>query len=398
MIHQAIAQDSGRADPAAACAPDWDALRKQFPAAGKFVYMDISRKAILPLWVDAAIRAWLDDVHQNAGAQAFDMEGIEAARADVGATFGAPPRNLAFIKNTSEGMNIIAEGYGLQAGDNVLISDFEHENNTFPWRHLSRRGIEVRRALPDSTGRVTVDCYRPLADGRTRIISAAWVAYGNGYRSDLPALSEFCRGRGIRLVVDAIQALGVLSTPLAELGADAVVAGGHKAQFSLAGAGLMYMSDDMMGRVTPSYAAKFSFASNDRRREVLELAADAHRFEYGNPNFLGIWVQRHSARKLAEIGLAHIERRVQELTTSLADAALARGLTLATPLPWRERAGIVSFVVPGDAGRIVEALRHRNIICSAKDGYVRCALHFYNTSDELGVFLDALTDLLRRKV
>jgi selenocysteine lyase/cysteine desulfurase len=397
MIHQAIAPHSGRADPAAASAPDWDALRKQFPAAGKFTYLDIARKAILPLWVDAAVRSWLDDVHQNAGARAFDMDGIEAARADVGATFGAPPRNLAFVKNTSEGMNIIAEGYDLRAGDNVLISDFEHENNTFPWRHLARRGVEIRRALPDSKGRVTVDCYRPLVDGRTRIVSAAWVAYGNGYRSDLSALSEFCRSRHIKLVVDAIQALGILSTPLAELGADAVVAGGHKAQFSLAGAGLMYMGDDMMERVTPPYAAKFSFASNDRRREVLELAPDAHRFEYGNPNFLGIWVQRHSARKLAEIGLAHIEQRVQDLTTALIEAALARGLALATPAPWHERAGIVSFVVPGDAGRIVEALRHKGVICSAKDGYVRCAVHFYNTGDDLGRFLDELMPILRQQ-
>lgn len=396
MKHEAIAAATRPADAPVGPAPDWEAIRKLFPATGKFIYLDIARKAILPTWVDAAIRAWLDDVHEHAGAQAFDMDAIELARSSVGATFGAPPRNLAFVKNTSEGMNIIAEGYGLKPGDNVLISDFEHENNTFPWRHLTRRGIEVRRALPDAAGRVTVDCYRPLVDGRTRLISAAWVAYGNGYRCDLPALSEFCRGRHIRLVVDAIQALGVLATPLADLGADAVVAGGHKAQFSLAGAGIMYMSEDMIAQVTPPYAAKFSFASNDRRREVLELAPDAHRFEYGNPNFLGIWVQRHSAERLAQIGLAHIERRIEGLTTMLIESARARGLSVATPAAWRERAGIVSLRLPGDAGQAVSALNARNIICSAKDGYLRCAVHFYNTEDELGVFLDELMHVLRQ--
>lgn len=70
----------------------------------------------------------------------------------------------------------------------------------------------------------------------TRILSPAWVAYGNGYHADLPTLGAFCCERGIKLVVDGIQDVGVLATPLAQLGVDALIAGGHKAQLSLTGA------------------------------------------------------------------------------------------------------------------------------------------------------------------
>jgi cysteine desulfurase/selenocysteine lyase len=279
---------------------------------------------------------------------------------------------------------------GLKAGDNVLISESEHENNTFPWRHLKTKGIEVRWAKPDKLGRVTVDCYRELVDKRTRILATAWVTYGNGYRADLPGLAEFCHAQGIKLVVDGIQAVGVLATPLAELGADVIVAGGHKAQFSLAGAGLMYATEEMIHSISPPYAAKFSFTSNDRMQPNPELAADAHRFEYGNPNFLGIWVQRRSAEYLRDIGLNHIEARVRELTTYLMEQADAHGLQVMSPRPWHERAGIVSFKITADPEKTVTQLRARHIVCSVKDGCVRAAAHFYNTREELQRFVSEL--------
>ena len=61
----------------------------------------------------------------------------------------------------------------------MVISAFEHENNTFPWRYLEARGVEVRMARPAPDGAVPVDCYAPLVDARTRVVAAAWVSYGN---------------------------------------------------------------------------------------------------------------------------------------------------------------------------------------------------------------------------
>ncbi|MFQ5936900.1 MAG: aminotransferase class V-fold PLP-dependent enzyme, partial [Acidiferrobacterales bacterium] len=202
--------------------PDWEALRREFPTTENCIYLDIARKAILPRRVEAAMQEWLNDIYKRAGADAFSMECIEATRKTLADVFGAPVKNIALIKNTSEGVNIVAQGYPLKTGDNVVISEFEHENNTFPWRHLDAKAVEVRWAKPDDKGRVTVDCYRALIDARTRIIGAAWVAYGNGYRADVPAIAEFCHAHGIKLVIDAIQAIGVLATPLAELGADVI--------------------------------------------------------------------------------------------------------------------------------------------------------------------------------
>src|SRR5262249_28742069 len=163
-------------------------------------------------------------------------------------------------------------------GDNVVISEIEHENNTFPWRYLKSRGVATRFAKPVAHGRVTLDCYRALVDERTRILSLACFAYGNGYRSNMLKLAAFFRSSGITLVVDGIQGVGVLATPISALGVDALVAGGHKAQLSLTGAGFMYTTPELRSVTTPPYAAKFSFTSNDRFQPQLELSADGHRF------------------------------------------------------------------------------------------------------------------------
>ena len=370
----------------------WKALRNDFPTTQNYIYLDIARKAILPRQVENAFNTWMKDIYEEAGMDAFSMSNIEVTRKKVADLFGASPHNIALIKNTSEGINIIAQGFPFESGDNVVISEFEHQANIFPWRHLRSKGVEIRWARPDAEGRVTLDCYQPLVDDRTRILSAAWVTYGNGYRTDIPALSEFCRKRGIKLVVDGIQAVGVISIPLQELGADVLVAGGHKAQFSTAGAGFMYASEDMIPMITPPYASKFSFTSDDKMQEDPVLANDAHRFEYGNPNFLGIWIQSHSADYLKKIGLANIEARVEKLTTYLINRAEEKEISVVTPGDWNERAGIVGLKTKNPAA-IVEKLKDQNIIVSARDSYLRASVHFYNTKDELDRFLDAINDM-----
>ena len=367
----------------------WKALRNDFPTTRNYIYLDIARKAILPRQVENAFHAWISNVYDGAGMDAFSMSNIEVTRKKVADLFGASPHNIALIKNTSEGINIIAQGFPFESGDNVVISEFEHQANIFPWRHLRSKGVEIRWARPDAEGRVTLDCYRPLVDDRTRILSAAWVAYGNGFRTDIPALSEFCRKQGIKLVVDGIQAVGVISIPLQKLGADVLVAGGHKGQFSTAGAGFMYVADDVIPMITPPYASKFSFTSDDKMQEDPVLAKDAHRFEYGNPNFLGIWIQSHSADYLKNIGLANIEARVKKLTTYLLNWAEEKEISVVTPRDWNERAGIVGLKTKNPAA-IVEKLKDQNIIVSARDSYLRASVHFYNTKDELERFLDAI--------
>ena len=371
--------------------PDWDRLRREFPTTETHAYLALANKALLPRSVQEAMAEWMSDIYDNAGVEAFSMTPIETTRETVARVFGAPASTVALIKNTSEGINIVANGLDIAPGDNVVISEFEHENNTFPWRYLEQKGVEVRMAQPAEDGTVPLSCYEPLVDDRTRVVASAWVSYGNGFRQDIPALADFCHDKGAKLVVDGIQAVGILATPIAELGADVVVAGGHKAQFSLAGAGFMYVEPSTIGQIAPPYAAKFSFTSNDRFQEAPELASDAHRFEYGNPNFLGVWVQRRSAEFIERIGLENIEARVRGLTDYVIAEADRRGIGVRTPRPWAQRAGIVSLDLGVDHEALYETLQSRKVFVSFKDGYIRLSLHFYNNEADIDRFFDEAT-------
>ncbi len=371
-------------------APDFVALRNEFPALEHWSHFDVARKAPLPRCVDKAMQAYMQDIHQRAGETAFSEEEVERARETVARLVGVPPATLAFLKNTSEGLNIVANGMALDPGDRVLITESEHEACVFPWRRLEKRGIEVV-VVRSPDGRLPVEAFVEEMDSRTRAVAVSWVTYGIGYRTNLPALGKICRERGIRLIVDGIQGVGVLATPLADLGADVVIAGGHKALLSHIGAGLMYCREDFISEIDPPYAAKFSFVSNDKWQKPLVLAPDAHRFEYGNPNFFGIWVLRHSAEFILEIGLAQIEERVKELTTYLLDRAEEKRLPIATPRRWEERAGIVSFLVP-EPTEIQKQLKEHRFIVNVKDGrYLRTATHFYNTKEEIDRLVEYLS-------
>lgn len=373
--------------------PDWAALRKLFPATDSHVYLDGANKGALPRCVEEATQDWLRMVYEEAGVGAFSMDEIERTREAVAATFGAPADCIALIKNTSEGINILAQGIGLKSGDNVILSRGEHENNTFPWRHLESRGVEIRWVEDDENHTYPLDAYERLIDADTRVVTVAWVTYGVGYRADLASLSELCRNHGALLFVDGVQGAGILNHPIAELGVDALSAGGHKAMFSLAGAGFLYVRKELIAEIDPPYAAKFSFTSNDRMRETVELGHDAHRFEYGNPNYLGTYVQRRGAEFIQSIGLANIEERVRELSTFLMESALQRGHSVRTPREWHQRAGIVSLDMGRDAQPLADALAEKKIRVSNKDGHLRATVHFYNNEEDIVRFLDAVDDL-----
>ena len=372
---------------------DWAAFRSCFPTLERIVYLDTARKALLPRWIEAAMRGYMADIYETAGRLAFSMDEIEAARRDLAAFVGADADTVALIKNTSEGLNIIAHALQLGPGDNVVISPLEHENNTLPWQYLLRHGVELRIAEPGPDGTVPPACYEPLIDANTRLVSLAWVAYGTGYRADVPAVAALARRHGARIAVDAIQAVGILDCRVDALDADFVVSGGHKTLLSTTGAGFMHVRPALADDLPPPFAAKHGFAAADRTALMLQPADGARRFEYGNPNFLGIWLQRRSMQELLGIGLPQIEARVRHLTTLLIDALDAAGLTVRTPRDWGRRAGIVSMETRQPAADVVARLAELGIVVSAKDGLLRASVHAYNDEADIARFVAALTRL-----
>ncbi len=365
----------------AAVAPDFTVLRDEFPVTRSWTYLDLANKAPLPQCAQDAIPDFLREMNELGVRGAFSKLRVEEIRSSLASLLGVSPRTIAFIKNTSEGLNIAAQALGLQAGDNVVQAELDHPNQVYAWKRLEGRGVELRW-VRNRDGRFPTEAFIELMDERTRVVAVSYVTFGTGCRVDLPALSAACRDRGIVLMTDAIQGIGILSASLPTLGADIVVCGGHKGLLGLPGTGFLYCREDLIPEMEPPFFARASMVPEARPRMEVGLAPDAHRFEIGNPNYLGLWVLGRSVELLAGVGLAHIEERVRQLTTYLMELLERRGEKILTPRSWEERAAIVSIESP-DPQKAAALLREKRIIASARDSALRFAPHFYNTEEEL---------------
>lgn len=324
------------------------------------------------------------DVYENAGADAWSAVNVAETRAAMAQLLGAKPTEIAFTKNTTEGLNIAAHGFDLRPGDNVVLTDLEHVANVWVWKHWEAKGVEIRLAR-NREGRLPLEAFLEKMDSRTRVVSTAYVTYGNGYRVNLPELGRACRERGVRLVVDGVQGIGILAARLDALGADVIASGGHKGLFGLTGSGIVYCREELVNQLRTDFVKQPAAepAGLAHALSQFDYVRTAHRFEGGNPNFLGIRVFRRSAKFLDAIGLDRIERRVRELTTTCLKLLKAAGLDSQTPDVWEERAQIINVLVP-DAVGLMNRLREKHrVVANVKDGALRLSMSFYNDEEDL---------------
>lgn len=366
--------------------PDWQALRSEFPTLGNWTYLDTARKTVPPRCQEWAMQEYCRDVYENAGADAWSAPNIAETRAIMARLLGAKPSEIAFTKNTTEGLNIAAHAFELKPGDNVVLTNMEHLANIWVWRHWEAKGVEIRYA-ENRDGRLPLEAFLEKMDARTRVVSTAYITYGNGYRVNLPALGEACRSRGVRLVVDGVQGAGIIATPLSELGADMIAIGAHKNLFGLTGSGLLYCREELVNQVKAPFvkqpAAPGSATASAHAVSQFDYVRDAHRFEGGNPNFLGARVLRRGAEFILSIGLPQIEQRVKALTTTCLRLLKAAGFKSQTPQAWDERAHIISVQVP-DPAALMQRLRERHcIVTNVKDDALRVSMSFFNNEDDL---------------
>ncbi len=360
--------------------PVWSALRNEFPTLANWTYLDIARKTIPPRCVEWAMQEYCRDIYDNAGEDAWSGENVEATRSLMAKLLGAQPGELAFMKNTTEGLNIAAHAFDLKSGDNIVLTNMEHVNTIWVWRHWESKGVEIRFA-EHRDGRLTLDTFLEKIDRRTRVVACAYVTYGNGYRVDLPALGKICRERDIRLVVDGVQAAGVLAAPLSSLGADIVAIGGHKGLLGLTGTGLIYCRAELIRNLKTPFIRPLSVVGAAANKQF-DYVHDAHRFEGGNPSFLGLRVMRRGAEFLQSIGIANIEERVRQLSTTFLGMLRKAGIKTQTPDAWEERAQIVNLMIP-DAKAIQARLHKRKIVVNVKDDALRVSMSFFNNEEDL---------------
>lgn len=370
----------------------WQRWREAFPIAERFIHLDIANKAPLPSTVIAALDAFLAEHALGPGDKDTWKARVEAVRRRLARLIGVTAGEIAFTRNTSEGLNIAAQAIDWRGGDNVVTHAREHPNNLYTWLHLRHRGVEVRIAGGEERPIAEADI-EALVDSRTRAVAVSAVSYCTGQRLDLPRLAAACRKVGALLVVDAVQALGVVSLDMAANGIDLMASGCQKGLLSVHGIGLLYCRAAVLDQLTPPFAARTSMARLDPHASRLPYRADAQRFEYGNLNYAGIHALAAALDLIEDAGIEAIEGHIGDLTDALIVGLTRAGLEVLTPKDRRCRAGIVAVRL-AESARVAQRLLDHGIIVSAQDGALRVAPHAYTTQAELTAFLGALRDVV----
>jgi selenocysteine lyase/cysteine desulfurase len=370
---------------------DWAQWREDFPSAARVVHMNHAGISPLPRRVAAAIQSFADDalMLDPATYQRWEARAA-AARAAAARLIGARAQEIAFVRNTSEGLSLVASGLHWQPGDNVVTVAEEYPSNVYPWFGLQRLGVETR-LLARPGVRFGADDIAALIDRRTRVLAVSAVDWQSGFRVDLAALAELCRAREVLfVVVDAIQAVGALGVDVAACGIDVLAAGGHKWLLAPEGCGMLFVSDRVVERIYPVVLGWKSVRNPGVYLPYhFELRADAARLEPGSAPHLALHAFGTALDLLLEIGPAAIEARVLDITDRLIEGLERLGATILSPGARAERSAILTFVL-GDTPALHAALTEAGIIARPRLGGIRLAPHFYNDADDIARVLDVV--------
>ncbi len=372
-----------------------DNFRKEFPITNHFVYLDHAGVSPVSLRVKNEVAKFLAEASGETG---FDYKSwgnrIEEVRASSAELIGANTDEVAFVKNTSHGISIVASGLDWNKGDNVIVFEKEFSSNIYPWLNLKDLGVEVR-FIPLRGERILFEDIEDLIDSKTRLISMSSVQSINGFKIDLNRLGRLCKSKGILFFVDAIQSLGAISMDVKECGADFLSADGHKWLLAPEGIGIFYCRKGLASRLKTNLVG-WKSVENDHDFENIEfkLKSDALRFEEGSFNTIGIYALGAAVDLLLEVGVYNIEKRVYELGDLIINEAEKRDFSLKTPQNLKERGGIISFAGDFDPKEIAEKLLKSSIVVNYRGGGLRVSPHFYNTEAEILKLFKALDEIL----
>lgn len=345
--------------------------------------------------VDAMHRCGIESA--GGGSVVFEAHAgrAEEIRATAATLMGVPTADVAFVKNTTEGLGFVANGLSWAPGDRVVVPDLEFPSTLYPWLALQDRGVVVDLVPTSGPGRaLPVDAYAEVvaAGPPPKVVATSWVQFGRGWRTDLAALGQLCADTGALLCADVIQGLGVMPAEFEAWGVDFAMADAHKWLLGPLGQGVLYVRGSVLDRLRPLEPGWASVAHReDWENQELVWADGARRLEGGSANLIGIHGMGASIDLLLAAGVDRIWAHVSALCDRLREGLAGAGACVLSDGSKAGRSGIVTFSLEGvDPALLYSALRGEGMVCAPRAGGVRVSPHGYTTADDIDALVAAV--------
>jgi len=379
---------------------DIQRIREQFPITKNKVFLNHAATSPLPLCSSGAMKDFVKDKVEAQSTMEGDLgpwqERIRNCRRLFSQLVGAKEQEVAYVPNTTFGLNLIAQMLPYKPGSNVVTNNLEYPSNVIAWLKLEERGVEVH-FIKNIDGKIGLDQIEKAVNEKTVALTVGQVGWYHGFRHDLKAISEIAHGKGAYLVVDAIQSAGAMKIDVKREGIDFLACGSYKWLLGPPGAGFLFIREDLVdvlnpplvgyGSIDPELAEKNLFEYFDLYR--LQYSKGIGKYEVAHINDLAYVGAEASMKLLLDYGMEGVEQRIREIGNYLVNQLVDAGYKLQTPLDEKERHAIVNFRVK-DWKKTWEGLTDRGIIVSPRMGGIRVSPHFYNTQEEIDRLINAL--------
>ena len=406
--------------PLDSSAPDWAALRADFPILNQkvhgrdLVYFDNAATSQKPRAVIEALKNYYEHDNANVHRGIHELSNrataaFEAARSRAAAFLNARSADeIIFTRGTTESINLVAIAWGskfIKAGDTILLTEMEHHSNIVPWQMLAQRTGAKLAFLPvtGDIGLLDISRIDERLSGNVKLLAMTHISNSLGTINPVSDLCARARKRGITTLVDAAQSAGHRPLDVQEIGCDFLALSGHK-MCGPTGIGLLYGRQEVLEATPPFQGGGEMILTVEYQQSTWKHAP--HKFEAGTPDISGA-VGLHAAMDyLDNLGRARIAAHDQELGAyAYAKLSSIKGIRLFGP--HIGRAGLVSFLLPDvhahdlvtladQKGVALRGGHHCNQPLMHKLGVestARASFYFYNTTDEIDELFRVLQEI-----
>jgi len=379
----------------------WEALGKHFLFQDGLIMMNNGTVGPMPKPVfNTLIRHFKVQVTNPFDVYNFIPRKKEEVRTKLARFVNASPDEVVITRNTTEGMNFVANGLDLKEGDEVLLSTMEHPGGTHPWKLKEKRyGIKIKEVpigLPPKNTDEIVSAFQKAITPRTKVISISHTVYISGLIAPLKELTKMAHEKGVLVLADSAHGIGMLNLNMKELGIDFFATSPYKWLGAPTGVGMLYVRKEAQDKLWPTIASGgWDSYENARKYETLGQRADALTIALGEAiNFQNA------------IGKERIERRIKTLAGYLKrELKKIPGVKLHTSEDPYISGGLTAFSIKGvEPRKIVNYVREKyNIVVrtigNKKAGTygVRVSTHIYVSLKNIDVFLEGVRHLVRHK-
>ncbi len=399
---------------------DVKAIRTDFPVLNKkindlpIIYFDNACQTLRPYSVIEAVRKYYVEYSACAGRSNHKLGArvtqlVEESRHLIAKFINAhEEQEIIFTRNTTEGINLISNTLDLGPGDEVIISDKEHNSNLIPWLKLVKnRKIKVKVIPSNSDNTFNLEAFKKSISSQTRLVSVVMTSNLDGVSNPISEIIKIAHKNKVLVLLDGAQFVPHSKVDVRKLDVDFLAFSGHK-MLGPSGIGILYGKKKLLEELD-SFMVGGDTVSNSTYTSY-ELLPLPERFEAGLQNYAGIIGLAEAVKYLEKVGFEEIQKQELKLNRTLTEGLKGiKGLHLIGPEDPSLRGGIYSFYIDNWSPHQVSLFldQTENIALRAGQhcvhswfnnhhlkGSIRASFYFYNTLEEVEILVKALKQLL----